>query len=335
MKYEDLVVVITGASSGIGQATAEAFSRLRSRIVIASRNGEALEDVAQNCRQLGGTISVFPTDVTDESAVQRLAAHAVEQFGGVDVWVSNVGIGTVGRFEQTPMEAHRQVILASLIGHMHDMHAVLPIFLKQSRGIFINMISLGSYTALPFAASYTASKFGLRGFSEALRAELADRPGIHICDVHPAFVDTPAIGHAGNYVGKELTMPPPLLDPRVVAAAVVRLVKHPRATTMVGWSGVAVRAAHSLAPDFVARSMAGVMKRYFARAKTIMVRNGNLYEPPAIPGGIDGGLRSPGGRATLLVGLGIVGALLALFAIGRSTGFGRPIRRRKRRLFSR
>src|SRR5690606_19847594 len=103
------VVVITGASSGIGQATAEAFAREGSRLVIAARNGDALEAVAQSCRRIGSDVLVVPTDVTDAEAVRALACKAAA-FGGIDIWVSNVGTGAVGRFHETPIEAHRRVI---------------------------------------------------------------------------------------------------------------------------------------------------------------------------------------------------------------------------------
>ena len=166
-------VVITGASSGIGQATVEAFAQDGVRLVIAARDGAALEDVAGRCRALGAEAVAVPADVTRPDEVAALARRAVEFGGGIDVWVSNVGIGAVGAFHEVPLEAHEQVIRANLIGHMNDAHAAIPVFLRQGHGIFVNMISLGGFAAAPFAAAYSASKFGLRGFAEALRGELA------------------------------------------------------------------------------------------------------------------------------------------------------------------
>jgi short-subunit dehydrogenase len=132
------------------------------------------------------------------------------------------------------MASHDQIVRSNLIGHMNDAHVALPIFIEQGHGVFVNMISLGGFAAAPFAAAYSASKFGLKGFSQALRAELADYPGVHICDVYPSFVDTPAVRHAGNYTDKALSAPPPLLDPRTVAAAVVFLADHPRSSVILG-----------------------------------------------------------------------------------------------------
>ena len=132
-------------------------------------------------------------DVTDASAMADVARQAVGFGGAIHVWVSNVGTGAVGAFHEVPLEAHEQVIRTNLIGHMNDAHAVLPIFLRQGHGVFVNMISLGGFAAAPFAAAYSASKFGLRGFAEALRGELVPHRNIHVCDIYPSFVDTPGI----------------------------------------------------------------------------------------------------------------------------------------------
>ena len=248
-KIDGATIVITGASSGIGQATAQAFARRGARLVLAARGAEALERVANECRDLGAETAVaVPTDVTDADAVRHLARRALELGRKIDMWVSNVGVGAVGRFQDTPIEAHEQIIRANLIGHINDAHAVLPVFLRQRFGTFVNMISLGGFAAAPFATAYSASKFGLKGFSEALRAELIDEPGIRICDVYPAFIDTPGLRHGANYTGRALSAPPPVYDARRVAAAIVGLAWIRRDTTVVGSSAHAIRLGHFLAP---------------------------------------------------------------------------------------
>jgi short-subunit dehydrogenase len=313
-------VAITGASSGIGQATAEAFARQAKRLVLAARDAEPLEAVAATCRELGSEVLTMTLDVDDAAAVCELA-EAAKAFGpGIDLWFSNVGVGAVGRFTEVPIDVHERVIRSNLIGHMNDAHAVLPIFQEQGRGIFVNMISVGGLAAAPYAASYCASKFGLRGFSESLRAELSDYPQIRICDVYPSFVDTPAIGHAGNYTGKKLTAPPPLLDPRAVAAAVVRLAKHPRDSVMIGSGTFAGRLAHLISPALTGWSTKLLFDRYFATAEPVPVTGGNVFGPPGDGGQIDGGLRrqkprSRPGAKSLIVLLAVGGA--AMFAGSR------------------
>ncbi|NDV85235.1 SDR family oxidoreductase [Aurantimonas aggregata] len=311
------VVVVTGASSGIGQATAEAFARSGAKLVLAARGREALEKVAEGCRNLGAEVVAVPTDVTDSAAVAALRDRALLLGGRIDVWLANVGVGAVGRFHEVPMEAHEQIIKTNLVGHMNSAHAVLPVFLRQGSGTFINMISLGGFAAMPFASAYSASKFALRGFSEALNAELVDHPNIHVCDVYPAFIDTPGIGHAANYVGRKVTAPPPVFDARKVADAVVRLARRPRRTTTVGWVTNAARVGHFLAPDFTIGLVKRITERSLSHATPIEPTSGNLFGPPAIAGGIDGGLRSPSQRrqGTMAAGAALaagVGLLLLL-----------------------
>jgi len=321
---KNAVVVITGASSGIGEATALAFGRQGSRLVLAARDLDALSAVAKQCRRLGGEAIAVETDVTDANAVKRLAERAMT-FGRIDIWVSNVGVGAVGRFEETPIEAHEQVIRANLIGHMNDAHAVLPVFLRKGYGIFINMISLGGFAAAPFAAAYSASKFGLRGFSEALRAELADQRDIHICDIYPALVDTPGISHGANYVGRKISAPPPLVDPRDVANAIVGVTRAPRATTTVGSVTNAARLAHLLAPNLSARILGRFMASYFRRADRVAQSSGNVFSPPSEPGGIDGGMRSPNRIASRP----FMFAMLAIAAMAGGAAAAEAFRRRR------
>lgn len=307
-------VVITGASSGIGRAAAEAFAAEGAKLVLAARGRQALDDTAEACRRVGAEVLVHPTDVTDASAVRALAAEA-RRFGqGIDVWFSNVGIGAVGKFHDTPIAAHEQVIRANLIGHINDAHAVLPIFIEQRRGVFINMISVGGYVATPFASSYGASKFGLRGFSEALRAELSEYPDIHVCDVYPSFVDTPGLAHGANYTGRYIGLPPGSHDPRRVADVVVQLARHPRATAAVGPEVTLARFAHGLAPNLLARLMSFAFGSALARARGEHVTNGTLYEPPAKSDGVSPHRRQPGERATIGTAAKIVGMVLAMMS---------------------
>ncbi|MDB5827473.1 MAG: short-chain dehydrogenase/reductase [Variovorax sp.] len=308
-------VVLTGASSGIGRAAALAFSGEGADLVLASRNRSALEAVALECEAAGGSAVVIQTDVTDPKAMQALARAAIEHFGAIDVWINNVGVGAVGLFEDTPIEAHRRIVEANLLGHMHGAHVVLPHFKERGHGTLINMISIGGWIAAPYAAAYSASKFGLRGFSEALRAELSGHRDIHVCEVFPTFVDTPGMSHGANFSGHKLRPPPPVLDPRRVADALVSLSKRPRARTSIGAPARPGILAHGLAPELLGRTMKWGLQFALARAEPAAPTNGNLFE--ASHGlAIDGGFRQKG-ASSAAVAIGLAAAALGVVALSR------------------
>ena len=312
-------IVITGASSGIGAATAVAFAKEGARLVLAARGREGLEDTAARCRETGGEAHVHVIDVTQTDAVGRLAQEANGILGGIDLWFSDVGVGVVGRYTDVPMADHARVIEANLVSHMAEAHAVLPIFLAQGRGTWVNMVSVGGYVATPWAAAYSASKFGLRGFSQALRGELSKHPRIHICDVYPTFVDTPGIDHAANRTGGALGLPPGALAPETVAKAVVRLAGRPRNTTAVGAPALALKLGQFFAPNLGSAMMSGFMDSYFARAEPAPSTGGALFDAGEGAPGPSGGRRRPAQRRTAaLAAGGIAAAGLGLFALSRA-----------------
>lgn len=318
VRREGTRVVITGASSGIGAATALAFARQGCHLVLGARGEEGLEDVVRRCRRAGGIAEARTVDVTDAAAVASFAAEARGILGGIDLWFSNVGIGVVGKYQDVPMADHRRVVEANLIGHMNDAHAVLPIFLAQEHGIWVNMISIGGFLASPYAAAYAASKFGLRGFSEALRAEVSRHPRIHVCDVYPTFVDTPGLGHAGNYSGARLSLPPGSLAPETVAQAVVALAARPRNTTAVGAPAIAFRLGQFAVPNLSASLMNRFMDWWSGRAERGDDTTGSLYAPPAGFSGVESGSRGYGQTTPVTkMALAAGGLVLAVMMLHR------------------
>lgn len=330
-----LRVVVTGASSGIGRATALMLARRGASVALAARRAEVLNDLAAECNALGGRAIAVATDVTDADAVQRLATTADTTFGGIDVWINNAGTGVFGPFREADIGLHRRTVEVNLVGTMNGAYAALPVFQRQQRGILINTISLGGWAPTPYAAAYTASKFGLRGFSGSLRQELVAHPGIHVCSVFPAMVDTPGFVHGANMSGRTLDPGPLLYRPEDVAETFLDLIRSPRDEVAVGWPARLGQISYALARGPTERLMGTTVRLLLARAKPSPRSSGALLAP------IPAGTTSSGGwlarkrlppadqlsRIGLMVGLGV--ATVAGFAL-MTSGNGRARNRRRR-----
>ena len=308
-------VVITGASSGVGRAAAMEMASCGADVVLAARREEALQEVAAECEALGVRCLVVVTDVKEAAAVSHLAAKARDWSGTIDAWVNNAGVLAAGAFEETPLAVHEAIVQTNLLGYVKGAHAALPIFKEQGYGVLINNISVGGWFPTPYAAGYSASKFGLRGFGEALQGELHSWPHIHVCNLYPAFLDTPGIQHAGNYTGKVLKPAPPVYNPQQVAKAMAHLVLHPKATTVVGPVSTLLRIAHAVAPALSRRITAGVMESYFKNGDTIAFTDGNLFLPSEFGTSIHGGWSTPAKQQQKMA---FAGLLIGGIAIGLS-----------------
>lgn len=312
------LVVITGASSGIGRAAAHAFADKGARLVLGARDEAALDEVVEECTARGTSALAVRTDVTNSEQMRALAERAAAFGDGrIDIWINNAGVGAVGSFEDTPLEAHEQVLQTDLLGYLRGAYVAWPYFKKQRRGTLINTLSLGSWVAQPYAAAYSASKYGLRGLSEALRGELNDYPDIHVCDIYPAVMDTPGFRDAGNFTGHALKPPPPLYDPHLVAQAMVACALRPKPSTTVGSAATIARVAHLLTPGF-SRLFGWVTQLSLEYSPKSTMSSGNLFEPPTGPRHVEGGWRNAESKPSLLIAV-CASVLLAgcLYAINR------------------
>lgn len=313
-------IVITGASSGVGRAAAIEFARNGAKIVLASRNMEALDEVEAICREMGALALAVKTDVTDAEAMKSLAATALEFGGSIDVWVNNAGVLSAGEFTETPIEIHDQVIRTNLMGYIHGAHAVMPYFIRQQYGVLINNISIGGWFPVPYSVGYSASKFGLRGYSEALRGELSQYWNIHICDLFPAFLDTPGIQHAANYSGKILRPAPPVYDPQEVARAIVSAAQRPKKSVIIGSVTNLLRLVHFLVPAVTRSVTAKVIKTYFKKADPAPKTSGNLFAPAnygtSIHGGWNLAVDEQARKKQLITSVGLTGVAAGLVVLG-------------------
>jgi short-subunit dehydrogenase len=286
-----LSIVITGASSGIGRAAARTFARLGARLTLAARRGELLDEVVGECEAFGSQAVAVVTDVAVPEEMTRLARAALDSFGAIDVWINNAGTGVFGPYLEARIDLHRRVIEINLLGAMYGAAAVLPVFRHQRHGILINNISMGGWVPMPFAAAYTASKFGLRGFTASLRQELRYERDIHICAVFPAVIDTPGFMHGANVSGRALDPGGVVYAPEDVAETFVSLVRRPRDEVAVGWPARAGQIAYALAPRATEHLTGMAVHRSLNRLPPAPRTEGALLQPMPQGRGASGGLR--------------------------------------------
>jgi len=228
------VIVITGASSGIGLATALAAVEEGATVVLAARSEETLDEVVSEMSAAGGKAIAVPTDVTVRSDLEHLASETVARFGRIDTWVNNAAVGMSGRLDEVSEEDSRQLVEINFWGMVNGSMIALP-YLKESGGTLINLGSEASEAAIPLQGMYAASKHAIKGFTDALRLELeADGNPIRVTLIQPTAVDTPYAEHAANYMSQEPKLPTPMIQPEQVAEAILGAATDPRDAIKVG-----------------------------------------------------------------------------------------------------
>lgn len=302
---QESVIVITGASSGIGRATALMFAQQQATLVLAARREAALQEVAATCEAAGATAIAVPTDVTQEDQVQALAQKAIESFGRIDVWINNAAVSLFAKFEAAPADAFRRVIETNLFGYVYGARAAMQQFRQQNSGNLINVASIVGLGAQPYTSAYVMSKHAIRAMAECLRMELYldNASNIHVCTVLPATIDTPIFQQAANYTGRQVKAMDPVYAADDVADAIVDLVKHPQREIIVGAVGYLVALQSTLTPDLYERMMAEQVDQNHLSNQPADPSAGNLFEPMPEQAKLSGGWRHTGEISQILSSL--------------------------------
>lgn len=329
---EPQVVVITGASSGVGRQAARQFAARGASVVLAARNVEALASAAQEVTEAGGTPLVVPTDVAEWPQVQALVAAAQERFGRIDVWVNNASVSGFGELAVLPVDAIERMVQVDLMGQIYGVKAVLPVMRAQGHGTIIGISSVLGVRSVPLHVPYCVAKAGTIALYEGLRMEERHtRSGVEITTILPSAIDTPFYDVAPSWMGMRPAAIPPVYQPHAVAEAIVFAADHPRRQIFVG-AGAYLAMLQRLSPALTDRLLA-VGDQIFSRQQRDQPDRGesNLWDPLPGPGAVRGRSvevalrRSQWAR---LVGYHPVAARGAAAAVGSAALAWRAARRR-------
>ncbi len=309
------VVVVIGASSGIGRETALQLARKGAHLVLVARREDPLHTLEARCAALGAEVLVIPADVSIEEEVAAVAEAAAERFGSIDAWVNDAGVYAVGKMEQTPTDVYRRLMEVNYLGTVYGTRAAVAQLRRHGRGgVIVNVGSQLSSISAAYESAYTASKHAVRGFSSAVRQELLDA-GISVCTVMPAGIDTPLFDHSANFTGKKLQVPAPVYPPEKVAKVILRMLVRPRPESYVGTSAVFMGALRHLFPRVFDRLMRNQMETGHFRKGEAPTTRGNLDAPVVEGTGVHGAAK---GRTRQWLRRAAVALALGAGAVGIS-----------------
>ncbi len=292
-QIRDQVIVITGASSGIGLTTAQMAVERGARVVLNARDSGELERIVDGIRTAGGHAIAAPGDVADAEAMELVGRRALEAFGCIDTWVNNAGVGLYGRLAEVPLEDKRRLFDVNFWGVVHGCRAALP-HLRRRGGAIINIGSIESDVAIPLHGIYAASKHAVQAYTDVLRMELEhDGVPIAVTLVKPAAINTPFVEHAHNEMAEEPEYPAPTYAPEAVAETILRCAARPTREIIVGGAGRVLTAMRTLAPRVTDLYLESTMFEQQQQREGRANRADALYEPAG-----DGRRRSHSGRLT-------------------------------------
>lgn len=329
-KISEQVIVITGASSGIGLVTAKEAAGRGAKVVLAARNERDLKRAVDEIRRDGGEAIAVPTDVTDFGQVQALADKAIEKYGRIDTWVNNAGVSLYGTFKEIDLDDFKQVVNVILYGNIHGAKVALP-HLEQTGGALVCVGSALSDRGVPLQSAYDAAKHAIKGWLDGLRVELAHEGSkVRVTLIKPSSINTPLVNKAKTHLGVVPQPVPPIYEPELAAEAILRAAVSNYRVLFVGGSGRAISLGERMSPDLMDFQM---RHSAFKKQKTDWPKSvdapHNLYEHVEDDGGPRGDFtarskdhsyyqQASRSRTAPLLGLAAAGLGVAAYLAARS-----------------
>jgi NADP-dependent 3-hydroxy acid dehydrogenase YdfG len=271
-RKRDRVVVVTGASAGVGRAVARAFGQRGAKVGLVARTREALDDAAREIERAGGEALVLPLDVADPAAVASAADQVVHRWGRIDVWVNDAMVSVFSPVKEMKPEEYRRVTEVDYLGYVHGTQAALRHMLPRDRGHIIQIGSALVYRSIPLQSAYCASKAAIRGFTDSLRCELYhDHSRVKLTMVQLPAVNTPQFDVVRSRLPNHPQPVPPIYQPEVIARAVCYVADHPTRELWVGWSAVKAILGQKIVP--------GLLDRYLGRMGYEAQQTGQRVRP--------------------------------------------------------
>lgn len=235
MEKSKRVIVVTGASAGVGRAIAQEFAKRGERLGLIARGEEKLMATAEEIRRLGGEAFYVCADVSDENALEEAASKIEKTLGEIDIWVNNAMVTMLGRVDEVSGEEIKRVMEVNYLGSVNGIKIASKRFLPRNRGHIIQIGSALAYIGIPLQSAYCASKHAIRGFIQSFRVELMiKKSAVKISEVHLPAVNTPQFEWMKNYLPKHPMPVPPIFEPEVIGRAVSFIADHPRKIMWVG-----------------------------------------------------------------------------------------------------
>lgn len=282
MEQKNQVVMVTGASAGVGRATVRALAKRGASIGLLARGRAGLEGAKREVEELGGRALVLVADVSDSDAVEAAAARLEEEFGPIDVWINNAMTSVFSPVRKMKPEEYRRVTEVTYLGYVYGTLAALKRMLPRDRGVIIQVGSALAYRGIPLQSAYCGAKHAIQGFVDSLRSELLyDGSNVRVSEVHLPAVNTPQFRWVKSRLPNKAQPVPPIHQPEVVADGILHMIDHDRREMWIGWPTVKAIIGNRIAPwagdQYLARN--GVESQQIDGMPEDPERPHNLWEP--------------------------------------------------------